>query len=269
MTPARSRIVGAGAGLAGLYVLVAVATAGLSHRPLLPLFDGFVPPTPYAWVKPPPERVGDNVAPKSAERQFPLGPDGVAASNASTDDAQAIVGLDKGSVPANPPDTGVTVKIQPVDSGTLGPLPPGLRPISNAYHVTIIYTPSQKPLSTLPVKGTIALTAAEGGDRMLYSADGRTWQEEPFKPYGQDNGVFADLNTTGWFLVATTAKATAVASSSSSLRTGLIVAAVVVVILAGVVVLWVRSRARTGTARRSGGRPKSKPAPKKPARRRR
>ena len=70
------------------------------------------------------------------------------------------MGLDKGSVPASPPDTGVTVKLQPVDSGTLGPLPAGLRPISNAYHVTIVYTPSQKPLTTLPVSVPVSCAAS-------------------------------------------------------------------------------------------------------------
>ncbi len=55
-----------GAGLALLYVTVALATNVLSSRPVLPLFDGFAPPTPYAWVNPPPDRAGDNVAPGPA-----------------------------------------------------------------------------------------------------------------------------------------------------------------------------------------------------------
>jgi hypothetical protein len=192
-----------GAGLALLYVTVALATSVLSSRPVLPLFDGFAPPTPYAWVNPPPDRAGDNVAPGSTERDFPLGPEGTPASNASTDDAQAIVGLDAGSVPANPPDTDVRVRLVPVDAGTLGALPAGLRAVSNAYQVTVGYLPSQTPVTELAVKGTIALTAAEDGEKLLYSPDGQTWQETAPRPYGQDHGVFTELERAGWFVVAT------------------------------------------------------------------
>lgn len=62
------RVAWAGAGLALLYVVVAAVTAQLSSRPVLPLFDGFAPPTPYAWVNPPPARAADNVPPKAASR---------------------------------------------------------------------------------------------------------------------------------------------------------------------------------------------------------
>ncbi len=229
----------AGAGLALLYVVVAALTAHLSSRPVLPLFDGFAPPTPYAWVNPPPERAGDNVAPKPVERDLPLAADGVAASNAATDDAQAIVGLDKGSVPASPPDTGVKVRIIPGDAGALGPLPPGLRVVSNAYRVELTYLPSGAPLSRLATKGTVALTGADAGDRMLFSPDGQTWQEVAFRPYGQDHGVFTELETPGWFVVASSASAAPAggAAGSDALRTVLIVLAGVVPVVGAILVL--------------------------------
>jgi hypothetical protein len=195
----------AGAGLALLYVAVAVVTAQLSSRPVLPLFDGFAPPTPYAWVNPPPERAADNVAPRSVEQEFPLGPDGVAASNAATADAQAILGLDNGSVPARAPDTAVRARVTPVDALTLGPLPPGMRVVSNAYRVELAYVPSQTPVERLARPGTIALTGGDTADRLLYSADGRTWEERTFRPYGQDHGLFTELDAVGWFVLASTA----------------------------------------------------------------
>ena len=175
--PERGRLGWVGAGLAALYVVVALVTSQLSSRPVLPLFDGFAPPVPYAWVNPPPERAGDNVAPKAAEREFPLGPEGSEAANASTDDAQAIVGLDKGSVPPNPPDTAVMVRVTPVDAGTLAPVPAGLRVVSNAYRVSLSYVPSGTEVTRLASPGTIALTAAETGNQLLYSADGQSWEE--------------------------------------------------------------------------------------------
>jgi len=202
-----ARPVRVGAGLALLYMLVALVTNHLSSHPVLPLFDGFAPPTPYAWVNPPPERAGDNVVPGPTEREFPLGPDGSQSSNASTDDAQAIVGLDAGSVPANPPDTAIRVRLVPIDVGTLGPLPPGLRPVSNAYQVGLSYLPSQMPITRLARKGTMAMTAADAGERLLYSPDGQGWQETASSPFGQDHGVFTDLQAAGWFVVATSASA--------------------------------------------------------------
>ena len=175
----------AGVGLTVLYVVVAFVTAHLSSRPVLPLFDGFAPPVPYKWVTPPPEMAAGNTVPQPVERQFPVGPDGVSASNASSDDAQIIVGLDNGSVPASPPasppNTGIAVRMVPIDPATLGPLPSGLRAVSNAYQVVLTYLPSQTPLGRLAVKGTVALTAGDTGDRMLYSADGKTWEERAFR----------------------------------------------------------------------------------------
>ncbi|HUR23949.1 MAG TPA: hypothetical protein VMZ73_08785 [Acidimicrobiales bacterium] len=257
----------AGGGLALFYVVVAALTAHLSSRPVLPLFDGFAPPTPYAWVNPPPERAGDNVVPKPVERDIPFGTDGVAATNASTDDAQAIIGLDKGSVPAHPPDTGVKVRIIPGDAGALGPLPPGLRVVSNAYRVEATYLPSGTPVTRLATKGTVALTAADAGDRMLFSSDGQTWQEVTFRPYGQDHGVFTELETTGWFVVASSVRAASGgASGSDALRTVLLVLAGVVPIIGAILVLRLPSsvpavsstRAAPTRSRPGGGKKRTK-----------
>ncbi len=273
MTQRSRRTVRAGAALALLYVLVALATGRLSSRPILPLFDGFVPPTPYAWVNPPPERAGDNIPPKPAERQLTLGADGAPASNVSTDDAQAIVGLDKGSVPAQPPDTSALVRLVPVDAGTLGPLPPGLRAVSNAYQVVITYQPSGTSLTRLPANGTIALTAAETADRLLFSAEGRTWQETVFRPYGQDNGLFTELEMTGWFVAASSGAGhnAGGAGGSSGLRTLLIVLAGVAPIGGAVLVLRLPSPVPAQPAPRRGQRPGQGPrqGPKEPAKRRR
>jgi hypothetical protein len=266
------RTVRAGAGLALLYVVVALATGRLASRPVLPLFDGFVPPTPYAWVHPPPERAGDNIPPKTAERQLTLAADGAPASNVSTDDAQAIVGLDKGSVPAHPPDTAVTVRVVPVDPGTLAPLPAGLRAVSNAYQVIVTYQPSGATVTQLPVKGTIALTAAEAGDRMLFSADGQTWQETVFRPYGQDNGVFTELDTVGWFVVASSGTGhTSGGGGSGALKTVLLVLVGLVPIVGAALVLRLPSPVAAEPPPRPGRRSSSgsRPAPKRPRKPRR
>jgi hypothetical protein len=257
----------AGAGLALLYVVVAALTAQLSSRPVLPLFDGFAPPTPYAWVNPPPERAGDNTPPKAASREFTLGPEGAPASNASTDDAQAIVGLNQGSVPAHPPDTAVRVGIVPGDAGAVAPLPAGLRAVSNAYRVELTYLPSQTPVARLGAKGTIALTGAETGDRLLFSADGQAWQELAFRPYGQDHGLFTELETPGWYVIAASPALGAGAGggeeSSDALRNVLLVVAGVAPIVGAFLVVRLPSPVPAAPA------PRAKKGAKKGGKRRR
>ncbi|MGI8808953.1 MAG: hypothetical protein ACR2KK_14155 [Acidimicrobiales bacterium] len=250
----------AGAGLALLYVVVALVTDQLSSRPVLPLFDGFAPPAPYQWVNPPPERAGDNVAPQPVEREFALAPDGAPASSATTDDAQAIVGLDKGSVPASAGDTAVVVRLVPTDAGTLGPLPPGLRAVSNAYKVELRYVPSQTPLTRLAVKGTLALTATGPGDRLLHSTDGRTWQERAFRPFGQDHGLFTELEDVGWFVVASSARpsSTGDGAGSNAVRGFLLVLLGVAPIVGAILVVRLPSPV-----------PAARPGPRKAAKRRR
>lgn len=276
MTPphrVNARVAWAGAGLALVYVVVAAVTSQLASRPVLPLFDGFAPPTPYAWVNPPPERAGGNVAPKFEDRDLELGPDGVAATNASTDDAQAIVGLDKGSVPAHPPDTAVKARITPVDAGTLGPLPPGLRVVSNAYRVELSYVPSGAAVTRLAAKGTVALTAADAGDRMLYSPDGQSWQEVTSRPYGQDHGLFAELEAPGWFVVASSSAAPAAGGSGSDAgKVVLLIIAGVAPVVGAILVLRLPSPVpATPASRRAPSRPGSggRRRPGKPAKRRR
>lgn len=185
-----------------LYAVVAIGTSSLSSRPVRPLFDGFAPPVAYNWVNAPPERTMDNTVPRPVEREFALSPEGTDAENVATGDGQAIVGLDKGSVAARPPDSAVKVKVVPLDAATLGPLPAGLRPVSNAYQVAIGYEPSKTEILQLTRKGSISLSAAERGDKLLYSPDGRRWQETAFRPFGTDNGFFADLETAGYFVIA-------------------------------------------------------------------
>ena len=263
------RTIRAGAGLAALYVVVAFLTAQLSSRPVLPLFDGFAPPVPYNWVNPPPELAAGNTVPPPVERQFPVGPDGAPASNAPSDDAQIIVGLDNGSVPASSADTTISVRMVPADPGTLGPLPPGLRAVSNAYQVTVTYLPSQTPLTRLGVKGTVALTAGDTGDRMLYSADGLAWEERAFRPFGQDHGVFTELEAVGWFLVASTSSPSSAGDGGAGdvLKVVLLVTAFLAVVIGAILVVRLPSHVPVAPAPRAA-RP-ARTGTKKPKRPRR
>lgn len=262
MTP---RLARAGVALALLYATVALVTSALSSRPVLPLFDGFAPPTPYNWVSPPAEVAATNSAPKGVEREVPVGAEGTDSTNVSTEDGQIIVGLDKGSVPPLPPETAAKVTIAPLDPATLGPLPTGLRAVSNAYRVMLRFVPSQAEIARLAVKGTVAMTAAEAGDRLLYSSDGAQWQEKEFRPFGQDNGLFSELETGGYFLVASSTVPQH-STRPASRNAFLLGVAAVIPILGAALVLKLPSPVPVATGRpvrRPPAKPKSAAARKK------
>lgn len=253
----------AGLVLAGLYLLAAVGTPRLSGRPLLPLFDGIQPPQSYAWVNPPPEFAKDNRKPTDVAQDVNLGPSGSVASNATTSDGQAIAGLDVGSVPVHFPDTAVRVQVTPVDPGTLGPLPAGLRAEGNAYRITLTYQPSGQEVTTLAKPGTVALTAAAPATSLLYSADGKTWTDASGQPFGDNNGLFAQLTAPGYFLPTSHNPARKATSAGGGGGAGLVVAVVGgVLVLGGGAAALVASRSRRRPRPATGkGKPAGKPAP--------
>ncbi len=92
----------AGAGLAAVYVLVALATSWLAGHPARTLFDGFAPPPNYDWVNPPPGVARASTAPPAATVEAALSAGGSAAAAAATSDGQATATIEAGSVAARP-----------------------------------------------------------------------------------------------------------------------------------------------------------------------
>ena len=266
----------AGGGAVLLYVAVAIVTGGR------PLFDGFAPPVPYRWVNPPPEFAAGNQPPEAAERTVPLTAEGNEATNASTTDAQIIVTLPTATVPANPPDTAILLKLTPLDAATLAPLPEGLKAHSNAYQVTMTFQPSGTPVTGIKTGPAVAMTASGTSTKLLFSADGRGWQEIPGRPFGSTQGLTGGFNGPGYYLVAAPPSATPTTTAPAGGSGG--AAGVVVGVAAlgavGVAAYTLRSRrqqrrererarAKALTRTRTGP-PKSRPKPqprKKPKRR--
>lgn len=271
--PRRAGPLGVGLAVAGAYVLVALITPRWTGRPLVPLFDGFAPPAPYAWVNPPAEFAKDNRKPSDATQDVALDPGGTVAANASTADGQAIAGVDAGSAPPHFPDTTVRLHITPLDPGTLGPLPAGLRPEGNAYQVTLTYEPSGQAVTTLAKPGTIALTAAASATNLLFSADGKAWQNVQAQPFGGSNGLFAQLTGPGYFVTASHNPPRAAASkpgksggSGAAVVVG-VVAAVAIVAGIAVALLATRGRRRPPPKGKSKAKGNPKPGPGKGPRR--
>lgn len=256
------RSVAAGVAVGAVYVLIALVTPHLSGRPLRPLFDGFAPPAPYAWVNPPAEFAKDNRKPADASQDVTLGPQGSPASNSATADGQAIAGLDNGSIGVHFPDTSVRVKVTPIDPGTLGALPSGLRPEGNAYQVTFTYEPSGQPVPTLAKPGTIALTGAAPVTALLFSADGKTWQDTGGRPFGDSNGLFAQMTAPGYYVSASHNPPRAGASKGGSGGALAAIGIVGGVVLVGIVVGVLLSRRRGRGRRRPKPGPGSRPRPR-------
>ena len=242
-----------GVALLIVYAAVAIVTQGLSSRRARPLFDGFAPPTPYRWVKPPPEFT-DNQPPESAERTIPLSDDGSEAANASTTDAQIIVTLPRGAVLAHPPDTALALKITPFDAPAVAPLPPDQRPVSNAYQVSMTYQPSQAPVPKVDSSTAIAMTAASDGDSLLYLPPGaQQWQTIASRAFGNTHGRTGSFPGPGHYVVVASPAVTTTTAPGGPAKSGSggVVAVVGVVIAAAGVggAVAVRSRRKAAAAR--------------------
>ena len=254
-----------GLALAGVYGVVAVATLALSPRPLRPLFDGFAPPPPYNWVNPPPAQAYGNSPPRASQQELRLGPEGSAYANATPEDNQAIVSVEAGAVPPRPPDEVALLRVTPVDAGTLGPLPPGLRPEGNAYRITVTYQPSGTDVTALARPGTVGLVGAGRVEELLFSPDGRTWERRPSEALGQSHGLSTELTAAGYYLVAS--RATAEPGGSGGTHPALYVAVLALppLALAGVALARRRRTGRPPSATRHAGsapRPVSRGGPR-------
>jgi len=264
----RRRPLAVGLGLAGMYLVAAVATLVMSDRPFRPLFDGLAPPLPYRWVNPPKEMARDNVAPVGAGREVPLGPDGSPFVNVTPDDGQLILLLEEKAVAPLSPYTAIAVAVTPVDVFTLGPLPPAMTPQSNAYQVQVTYQPSGPPV--IDYQGgtsAIALVAAGASDALLFSQDGQSWDQRKTTPLGSGHGLETPFAGPGYYVVTDIDDA-AGGGGTSPVVVGLILLLPPLVV-GGLVLRGRRARAEAEAAAAATRRAQRRPGGRKSKRRRR
>jgi hypothetical protein len=187
----------------GAYVVTLLATMAASGGGVRPLYEGFSPPAPYRWVKPPPPFASGNEPPKPSITDVGLQGGTSGQAGISTDDAQVVLNLGPGTIPPHASDTKVTVTITPLDPATLSPPPGPLRADGNAYRVEAVYEPSRQPVDRFAFPGDILLTVPEPGHNMLFSPDGRSWQGLETQPVATSSVVAARLSQAGYFLGAT------------------------------------------------------------------
>jgi hypothetical protein len=195
----------AGVVLAGLYAVVVVATGLTTGHPVRPLFDGVGGYTPYKWVKPPWYVGSTNIKPEasSTDIAFENGTSPLVGVNSR--DSQMILNLPQGALPAGPAgETAVKASFTPLDPRKLAKPPNGMRPNGNAYRVEMRYQPSGLAVGQTTTSGNVIMIVPDEAAKMLFSLDGKAWDELPSHMLGDPNTVGSVFNKPGYYLVGTT-----------------------------------------------------------------
>jgi hypothetical protein len=250
------------------YALVCLATLRLTGHDVRPLFEGIGPDSPYRWVNPPKEFAPGNVKPDPSRTGVELQANGSKAAGLLSSDSQLVINLDAGAVPPKAGDNGLTVTIVPLDPARLGRLTPPMRPDGNAYWVEMAYKPSGDPVSGLAAPGNVLVVVPEPADTVLFSPDGRAWQELDSQHESGSGAESATFTSPGYYLAGTRRPPPSpVASSSRGYST---VVVVVAVALLAIVLAWTPYlRHRLAGRRPTGKKPPSGAPPSRTSRRRR
>lgn len=213
MRESRARLITAGVLLAALYAIVAQLTAG-HLLPIRPIYEGYNPPNPYAWVTPPAARKNDNVPPSAGSGTIALTKAGSSAGTIATDDGQAVVTFFKGTFKAKPGEKSIRVDIKPLDPDKVGKAPSDRYYDGNAYDITARYLPSDTPATVTAtscpleqnpkVCPTLVLRYAYQA-RELFFLEKSTWSKVAgASAVDASLQVFADIPKLGTFVAVDT-----------------------------------------------------------------
>jgi hypothetical protein len=237
----RSRLIAVATGLVVAAIYLAVAswagrTGPLARRPLL---DGFgQAPPPYNWVSPPPALASQNTKPASGSFDVALNPQtGSEATVLSTDDGQASLALNEGSIPPRQGQDSAKVTIKPLAATGFAAPPSGLELTGNVYRIEGTYRPGGDPIAQLAKGAQIVLAypAEAGGSlgkhELLVSTDGRRWTAiEGIDSHAQLL-IQATVSTLGSFAVGRVA--------GSAAKTGTSVGTILIYMLLGLLILTI------------------------------
>lgn len=246
-----------GLGLAALYAAVVLVTGLISGHPVRPLFDGAGVTTPYKWVTPPWYVGSTNIKPTPSQTDIPFDNGASPLTGANSADSQIILNLPRGALPTHGADTAVRVAFTPLDPKKLGGTPNGTRPDGNAYRVDMTYQPSGAPVPTTTQSGNVIMVVPDEADKMLFSPDGRSWDELPSHMLGDPNTIGSAFNKGGYYLVDTTLPEFQNPNKGSGTKrvVGIVLVVVAVALLLGYVVPSALKRSRAAQAppvRRAG-----------------
>jgi hypothetical protein len=191
------------AGWGGVALVVYVATALLSAQrfPVRPLFDGLAPPSPYHWVSPPPDSVGQNTPPTGASQRLGLKPGGTDEASVATLDGQTTLILPQGAFADRRGDKDVSVDITPENPAKYGSPPSGLGYAGNAYTIRARYDPSSANASPA-LNITVLLQYPTLATTILQKTSNGPWSKLPTTDVAASLQVFAKTKSLGTFAAA-------------------------------------------------------------------
>jgi hypothetical protein len=182
----RARAVIAGLAVACLYLLGATISGGISPLARRPVLDGFAPPPPYRYVKPPQSLAASNQKPEAGSLTVKFDRSGVSEAQViSTNDLQASLIVNEGAFAPEAGQSSVVVRIVPLAPDPNGSVPPGLAIVGNVYQVTVAYQPGGDSIRALSMPGQLSLVAPHSLDGLIHahsmvaSPDGKSWTTLP------------------------------------------------------------------------------------------
>jgi hypothetical protein len=230
-----------GALVALVYVGSAALSGHLSPLARRPLLDGYLPPTAYRWVDPPPALASTNNPPKAQDFGVELGSAGSKTAVLTTDDAQVTVILPRGAFAGAGGQRNVVVHVEPLaPSAVSAAAPEPGEIIGNVYLLEAEYRPSGDP-APLAANSRVVLVYPlvandHGSHELLVSGDGAAWTAADTNDLPSIQQADAEIRELGYVAVAATnVSPTASAGPGSDEGGGLNPA--VVGIAAGLIVL--------------------------------
>ena len=245
----------AGVALAGLYAAAVLATGLLTGHPARPLFDGASTNTPYQWVKPPWYVGSVNVKPTVSHTDIAFANGVSPLTGVNSADAQIILNLPQGSLPSHAGDTAVRATFTPLDPKKLAKPPGDMRADGNAYRVDMTYQPSGAPVTNVTTSGNVIMVVPDEAEKMMFSLDGKSWDELPTHLLGDPNTVGSAFNKPGYYLVGTALPEFTNPNKGNSTKrvAGIVLVVVAVALLLGYVVPNALRRSRAAQSAGRGG----------------
>jgi len=244
------RRLGLGVGLAVAYALAVVATGLTGGHPVRPLLDGAGVTAPYKWVKPPWYVGNTNVKPEAGHTDIPFDNGTSPLIGVNSPDSQMILNLPRGALPPHGGDTSVRAAFTPLDPKKLARPPSGMRADGNAYRVEMTYQPSGAPVPTTAQSGNVIMVVPDEAEKMLFSLDGKSWDELPTHMLGDPTTVGSAFNRAGYYLVGTTLPEFKNPNQSNGTKrvAGIVLVVVALALLLGYIVPTLLRRSRAASA---------------------
>jgi hypothetical protein len=187
----------------GAVVVVGYLGAALwsgGYLAVRPVFDGLAPPSPYRWVKPPPDLASGNQPPAPITQRLELKHAGTDEVSVATPDGQATLILPQYAFIPTYNDRDVRIDITPKDPATYGSPSSRLAYSGNAYDIEATYEPSGKP-ATPSLNVTILLSYPTNATTLLLRTGGG-WTKQPATDVPASQQLFAKTKMLGVFVAA-------------------------------------------------------------------